>query len=117
MDETTLQVLPDVAQFVPPAAGEASHWIEHLRTRTMSVGTYTIPAGGVDDQVPHGEDELYLILSGRGILTGAGQQHPVTAGSAVFVPAGLPHRFVDVTADLSVLVVFAPAYSGRESRS
>ena len=34
-------------------------------------------------------------------------------GSVIFVPAGEQHRFTDVTEDLALLVVFAPAYDSR----
>ena len=37
----------------------------------------------------------------------------VAAGSAVYVRAGQEHRFLDIVEDLTVLVVFAPPYSGR----
>jgi hypothetical protein len=36
----------------------------------------------------------------------------VGPGSVVFVAAGEEHRFVDVTEDLTLLVLFAPPYSG-----
>jgi quercetin dioxygenase-like cupin family protein len=31
----------------------------------------------------------------------------------IYVPAGEQHRFVDITDDLTLLVVFAPAYRSR----
>jgi hypothetical protein len=34
-------------------------------------------------------------------------------GSVVFVPAGEEHRFVDITEELTLLVVFGPAYGRR----
>ena len=37
----------------------------------------------------------------------------VGPGTVVFVPAGEPHRFTDVTEDLALLVVFGPAYGSR----
>jgi mannose-6-phosphate isomerase-like protein (cupin superfamily) len=79
----------------------------------MSLGTYSIPAGGSDDQVPHREDEIYVVVRGRAVLLVGGERLDVAAGSAVYVSAGTVHRFVDVVEDLTVLVVFAPPYSGR----
>jgi hypothetical protein len=35
------------------------------------------------------------------------------AGSAVFVPAHEPHRFMDITEDLTALVFFGPAEGSR----
>jgi hypothetical protein len=37
-------------------AGAATDWVEHLTVPDLSVGTYCIPAGGIDDQSPHTED-------------------------------------------------------------
>ena len=113
MDTGSIQILTEVARFRPPVGDEPTEWVEHLRTEPMSVGTYCIPAGGVDDQEAHREDELYVVLAGEAVLSGGDQAFPMSVGSAAFVPAGQPHRFVDIAADLTVLVVFAPAYSGR----
>lgn len=93
----------------------ANYYVEHLGTPAMSVGTYCVPAGGVDDQQPHPADEVYVVLSGAGAFEAGGERLDVGAGTALFVPAGEAHRFVDVTADLTVLVVFAPAHRGRNA--
>ena len=42
-----------------------------------------------------------------------GRTIDVGPGRTLFVPAGEDHRFHDVTEDLTVLVFFAPAYTGR----
>jgi quercetin dioxygenase-like cupin family protein len=92
------------------AAGAAAGRLyeEFLRERSMSVGLYELPAGAIDPQRPHAQDELYVVTEGRATFWCDGETHPVRPGSVIFVPAGAPHRFVDITADLSVLVVFAP---------
>ena len=87
--------------------------MEQLRVPAMSVGTYSIPAGATDDQSPHAEDEIYYVTSGRGSFTAGGQTVEAVPGMTLFVPAGEDHRFHDVTEDMTVLVFFAPAYSGR----
>ncbi len=74
----------------------------------MSLGLFAPPAGHLDEQDPHGQDEVYLVISGEAVLVIADARHPVSAGSVAYVPAGAPHRFVDVSADLRVIVVFAP---------
>ncbi|WP_062428604.1 cupin domain-containing protein [Herbidospora daliensis] len=94
-------------------AGGGDDWTEHLRTPDLSVGTYCIPAGGLDDQSPHTEDEIYVVTTGRArIVTPTGEAQ-VGPGAVIFVPAGEDHRFVDVTEDLTLLVVFGPAYGSR----
>lgn len=106
-----MRVIPTDRSDCPP--GAPNHYVEHVRVASMSVGTYTVPVTGVDDQQPHHEDEVYVVLSGAGRFTAGDRTVPVTAGTTLFVPAGEPHRFHDVTADLTVLVVFAPPYRGR----
>jgi mannose-6-phosphate isomerase-like protein (cupin superfamily) len=92
---------------------EPNDYVEQLRTESMSVGTYSIPAGGVDDQAPHHEEEIYVVTAGRATFVTPSGAEPVETGDVLFVPAEEEHRFVDITEDLSLLVFFAPAYSGR----
>lgn len=84
-------------------------YLEFLRKSSMSVGLYVLPAGGVDGQKPHTEDELYYVLSGRATIMVDGEDRPVQAGSAVFVAANVEHRFHSIKEELVLLVFFAPA--------
>lgn len=84
-------------------------YLEFLREPSLSLGRYVLPAGDEDPQRPHAEDEVYLVLDGRAAIQIADERHPVAAGDVVFVGRGVDHRFVDIEADLEVLVVFAPA--------
>ncbi|MEV4255720.1 cupin domain-containing protein [Spirillospora sp. NPDC049652] len=95
-------------------AGAANDWAEQLRTPDLSVGTYCIPAGGTDDQSPHTEDEIYVVTAGRATIVTPSGTAAVEPGSVIFVPAGEDHRFVDVTENLALLVVFGPAYGSRK---
>ena len=88
---------------------------EFLRVPALSAGLYVLPAGGVDPQQPHTEDEVYYVARGRGQIAVAGESRAVQAGSVVFVPARVEHHFHSIEEDLSILVFFAPAeYSRRE---
>jgi mannose-6-phosphate isomerase-like protein (cupin superfamily) len=93
------------------ASGRAYH--EFLRVPDVSAGLYVLPAGGIDGQQPHTEDELYHVIAGRARITVGGDVRPVGPGSTVFVAATVPHRFHDIEEDLVVLVVFGPAESSR----
>ena len=77
----------------------------------MSLGTYSIPAGAADPQLPHKEDEVYFVTAGRARFTAAGETIDVAAGEVLFVQAHEEHRFIDVSEDLTLLVFFAPAES------
>ncbi|MBW4437275.1 MAG: cupin domain-containing protein [Pleurocapsa minor GSE-CHR-MK-17-07R] len=94
----------DIAQVASDKA-----YTEFLKQPAMSAGIYRLPAGGTDPQQPHSEDELYYVVSGRGMILVAGESRPVSAGSMVYVPRGVEHRFHTITEDLTILVVFSPA--------
>lgn len=94
-------------------SGKGFH--EFLRRDALSAGMYILPGGGQDDQVPHREDEIYVVTSGTGRITIEGREHEVGPGSVIFVAANDEHRFHDFPDDLEILVFFAPAYSGRAS--
>jgi mannose-6-phosphate isomerase-like protein (cupin superfamily) len=78
----------------------------------LEVGVYVLVAPEPDRQQPHEDDELYVVLEGRGRLEVEGESFDVGPGSAVFVPAGADHRFTGYEG-LAVLVIFERA--GREA--
>ena len=86
-----------------------SPYQEFLRVSTMSAGVYELAAGEEDRQQPHTEDELYYIVLGKATLLVGDDDVPVEAGSLVFVPARVVHRFHSIVEALTVLVFFAPA--------
>jgi mannose-6-phosphate isomerase-like protein (cupin superfamily) len=86
----------------------SQRWREFLRMPSLSMGIYRLQAGQADEQQPHTEDEVYLVLSGKASFRAGGQQQSVGPGSLIFVERVLEHRFVDITEDLQVLVFFAP---------
>jgi mannose-6-phosphate isomerase-like protein (cupin superfamily) len=108
-----MQIFAEAGAYQPPPSGEPNDWIVHLSTSDLSLGTYSIPAGGVDDQTPHTEDEIYVVKTGRATLVTTSGTAPVGPGSVIYVPAGEEHRFTDVTEDLALIVVFAPPYGSR----
>ena len=44
-------------------------YLQFLRERHMSVGLYALDRGATDPQQPHKQDEVYLVVSGRGAIT------------------------------------------------
>jgi mannose-6-phosphate isomerase-like protein (cupin superfamily) len=108
-----MRVITQAGTFTPPDGGEPNHWIVHLDSDDLSVGTYSIPAGGADDQTPHTEDEIYVVRSGRATLATSSGNAQVGPGSVVYVPAMEAHRFTEILEDLALLVIFAPPYGSR----
>jgi mannose-6-phosphate isomerase-like protein (cupin superfamily) len=86
------------------AAGNGGYEIVH-RSPGLEVGVYTLVAPEPDHQQPHEDDEVYVVLEGRGVLTVEGEKTALTEGQAAFVPAGADHRFTGYEG-LSVLVIF-----------
>ena len=89
------------------AAANGGYEIVH-RSRGLELGVYVLVAPEADRQQPHEDDEIYIVLEGRGVLEVEDQRVDLREGSAVFVPAGAQHRFVGYEL-LSVLVIFERA--------
>jgi quercetin dioxygenase-like cupin family protein len=96
---------------IPELLGDGSRvgYLEFLRKDSLSIGVYTLPQGGVDPQKPHAEDEAYYVLSGRASITVGDEARAVEPGDLIFVAKGVEHRFHTISADLKLLVFFAPA--------
>ena len=61
---------------------------------------------GEDLQTPHDQDEIYVIQTGSGWFVNGEDRHEFGPGDALFVHAGVEHRFEDFSDDLSMWVVF-----------
>lgn len=104
----TLQVFP--LNDLLARHGEAgSLWMEFLRVPSMSAGIYCLLAGTDDPQGPHNEDEVYYIVAGHARFTCDGETVDVVPGTTLYVAAHAEHHFHDITQDLTILVIFAPA--------
>jgi len=76
----------------------------------LELGVYVLVAPEPDRQQPHDDDEVYVVLEGRGTLEVEGELFELHDGHGAFVRAGAEHRFVGYE-QLAVLVIFerAPA--------
>ena len=72
----------------------------------LEIGVYVLVAPEPDRQQPHADDEVYIVLEGRGVLAIEGESVEMSEGKAAFVPAGADHKFTGYEG-LSVLVVFS----------
>jgi len=104
----------ELSQLITRQADGDRLYLEFLKVPDLSMGLYVLPAGGMDPQSPHSEDEGYYVVSGRGRIQVADEDRLVQMGSIVYVPKHIEHRFHSITEELKVLVFFAPAeYSNR----
>ncbi len=92
----------DVQRRLEEAGGgyEAVH-----ASRGLEVGVYVLCAPQPDRQLPHADDELYVVLAGRGCLEVEGERLDLGEGDAAFVPAGANHTWVGYE-QLALLVLF-----------
>lgn len=87
-------------------------WHEFFRVPALSMGLYVLPAGSDDGQSPHAQAEVYYVVSGSGVLRVEDRDQPVGPGSILYVAAHAAHHFHAIAEDLTLLVLFAPAYNG-----
>jgi mannose-6-phosphate isomerase-like protein (cupin superfamily) len=111
-----VKIIEGAGAFARAAGDDGAHWAEQFRVADLSVGTYSIAAGGTDGQSPHTEDEIYVVTSGRAVLESGGERAEVGPGAVIYVPAGEVHRFTDIAEDVALLVFFAPAEESRAPR-
>ena len=93
-------------------------WREFLNVPSLSMGVYHVAAGSDDRAThrPHDRDEVYVGVRGQGRLTADDQEYLIQAGVIVYVQAGVPHHFHDVTDDLTMLVFFSAAERTGDSK-
>jgi quercetin dioxygenase-like cupin family protein len=67
------------------------------------------PGGGPPLHVHHHQDETIHVLAGRFKVRIGEQQHTLDAGGFPYLPAGLPHAFLNLTdQSAELIIVFAP---------
>jgi mannose-6-phosphate isomerase-like protein (cupin superfamily) len=83
-------------------------YLEFLHSETFELGLYELEAGAEDRQLPHDQDEIYVVMSGRGRFAVDGDDVAVGPGSILFVAKHAVHRFHTIEEDLSIVVAFSP---------
>lgn len=74
-----------------------------LQHGTLELGYYKPQK--IDPQQPHDQDEIYFVHSGSGTFVIGDQCRPFEAGEALFVRAGVAHRFEDFSDDFEAWVM------------
>ena len=99
----------ELAEVVIEQQKSGQAYFEFMHFSALSMGVYSLPAGGVDAQKPHTEDEIYLVMKGKATIRVDEEDRPVEVGSVVYVAANVIHHFHSIIEDLTLLVLFAPA--------
>jgi mannose-6-phosphate isomerase-like protein (cupin superfamily) len=89
-------------------ADAGAPYLEFLRSDSFELGLYELAAGSEDGQKPHDEDEVYVVMAGRGRFAVDGEDVAVGPGSILYVEKHAVHRFHSIEEDLSIFVAFAP---------
>ena len=87
---------------IPGPAGEHSVSLFQHGTLNVKLSHPLSP----NQQSPHAQDEIYVVVRGRGVLFHDGRRDAFDVGDLLFVAAGIEHHFEDFTNDLAVWVVF-----------
>jgi mannose-6-phosphate isomerase-like protein (cupin superfamily) len=115
MSEVKLQghlTLKSALAQLPVPPGEP--YVEPFKHGTLSVGLYA--PRSADLQEPHTQDEVYIVMSGTGEFSLAGETEPIGPGDILFAAAGVEHRFLNFTDDLVVWVIFYGPEGGEKTR-
>lgn len=94
-----------------PARGDVSWFTlfsgDITPTTAMSAGVAEINPGGSLEPHRHAEPEIYFVVEGSGILTVNGEETPVGAGTAIYIPGDAQHGLRnDTGAQLRLFYVF-----------
>ena len=84
-----------------------------LEHGTMELGYYR-PVGN-DKQKPHAQDEIYIVHTGSGLFLLGDERIEFAPGDALFVPAGVEHRFTEFSDDFGAWVIFWGPDGGESS--
>jgi mannose-6-phosphate isomerase-like protein (cupin superfamily) len=105
MNPLPARLTPDLLQRLEADdAFKTQRFAEVFAHGSLSVELYA--PRGVDAQTPHTRDEVYVVIAGRGQFFCDGETRDVGPGELLFVPAGMDHRFLDVSDDFATWVLF-----------
>ena len=92
----------DAQQSIPGLGGERSVLVLQRGTLDVKLSLPVPP----NQQTPHGQDEIYVVIRGRGVLIHDGKREPFESGDLLFVAAGTEHHYEDFTEDLALWRIF-----------
>ena len=113
-DRSRVIHLAEAQAAIPGPGGE--HAVSLFQRGTLNVmlslGRFAQPVSP-DRTTAHLQDEVYVIVAGRGVFVHDDTRDAFGPGDLLFVAAGTEHRFEGFTEDLVVWVVFYGARGGE----
>jgi mannose-6-phosphate isomerase-like protein (cupin superfamily) len=105
----------DLSQFDPPRRPDGGASADLLASELLSVSYSILPAGAINQQQPHTEDEVYYVAAGRAVIRVGDEDRPVGPGSVVYVATGVEHHFHSIEEELRILIFWAPPHRRVEA--
>jgi mannose-6-phosphate isomerase-like protein (cupin superfamily) len=98
------RLTPETARRQLAAAG-GPRYLSMFRHGLLELEYYQ-PEGS-DPQQPHTRDEVYFVISGSGWFRRGEERQRFVPGEVLYVPAGVPHRFEEFSADFATWAIFS----------
>ena len=102
LDRSGVIRLSEARAGIPGPAGERSVLVLQRGTLDVKLALPVPP----NQQTPHAQDEIYVVIRGRGVLVHDSKRDPFESGDLLFVAAGIEHHYEDFTKDLALWRVF-----------
>ena len=102
----------DLQKLISQAHDGDAAYQEFIHEPTMSCGIYHLKTGSTDMQGYHDEDEVYIVIEGKGRLRVGDQDQQVKPGAILYVRASEDHAFFEIEEDMTMLVMFAAQSEG-----
>jgi mannose-6-phosphate isomerase-like protein (cupin superfamily) len=100
-----------VDQWLPQVPASGIRSVQAFQRGSLEIKLYA--PRGEDPQSPHDRDEVYVVARGRGTAMIGDERQSFGPADALFVPAGMTHRFEDFTSDLAIWVMFYGPLGGE----
>lgn len=94
---------------IPTPKGERSVLVLNRGTLDVRLSVPLPP----NVQTPHAQDELYVVVKGKGVLVSEGRHEAFETGDVLFVAAGTDHHYADFSEDLALWRIFYGAEGGE----
>jgi mannose-6-phosphate isomerase-like protein (cupin superfamily) len=89
---------------------------EYLHTAAQSLAEASLSGHASTRRHHHAKsEEIYLVLEGGGELEVAEEVRPVSAGDAILIPPGSPHRLTAGEDGVRILCCCVPPYSDDDT--
>jgi mannose-6-phosphate isomerase-like protein (cupin superfamily) len=102
-DRTRVVHFAEARAAIPGPAGERATTLFQRGTLEVKLSAQPLRP---NPRATHAQDEIYVIVEGRGVLVHDGRREPFEAGDCIFVAAGTEHHFEDFSDSLAAWVIF-----------